>query len=869
MVNLKKKLGNDTARVVIPIILLYLFVLGAAYALVSPVLHRTLEEHAKEEARTAATLAIRVLEYYARRAEDGTYSTAAAQQQAIDAVSYLRYGDDDKNYIWIQTNEPRMVMHPYYPELDGQPLDDYRDSAGRALFADAVAVTRETGAGEIEYAWTYQDEDGEEEAKTAHVAAFEPWGWIVGTGFYGSDVQRTVMAVQQQLVLIGLAPMALATCLLVFAGRGALRLGTARQRADVALRESTRMQHTMFETAHDAIFLLNGIQVLDCNPSAERLLGTSRLEVINRPLTDYSLHQRTSADGPSTTLENLITAALRGQAQRFEWTLRRADGKLVETEIAMSAISLERGSLIQANVRDISGRKEAERQAQRLAVMVEQTAEQVIMTDTQGRILYANPAFERATGYSRLDATGQRYGDLLFDGGMGMLPAEVREAMDAARVWQGNLHTRRKDGTSFLAHVTVAPLLNKQDTTTGFAFLQRDVTRERELERQMEQRQRLESLGTLASGVAHDFNNLLTGILGHAQLAHDYLADTARAQKSLGKIQRAGERAGELIRQILLFSGGKARDLNLQDTALPAPVVRECLALLGETIPSALRIEHELDDACTPVNCASLELHQVVMNLCTNAAHAMPNGGVLRVKLAMRDVSEDRADAHLDMRSGRWVCLEVADTGQGMDEETRLRIFEPYFTARSTQDGTGLGLATVHGIVQGCGGHIHVYSEPGRGTVFRVYWPQSQEAAGQRRGEALTPAQGTGQHVLLIDDEAEIVAAGQTLLEHRGFRVTAFVHAQDALNALHETPEEFDVVVTDRTMPLVSGIQVAQAVQAHAPNLPVLMMTGLPNEEAYETARRCGMAGLVPKPFSADELARAVLAALEPSAARA
>ncbi len=376
------------------------------------------------------------------------------------------------------------------------------------------------------------------------------------------------------------------------------------------------------------------------------------------------------------------------------------------------------------------------------------------------------------------------------------------------------------------------------------------------LEMQLRQAQKMEAIGTLAGGIAHDFNNILAAVIGHAELLAQDLPPDHHGQDGVAGILSASRRARDLVQQILTFS-------RLQEQArrpiLLDPVVSEALDLLRASLPATIEIRRDLDSPGALILADAVQIHQVVMNLSTNAAHAMREAdGVLEVRSRVLEVSQALAGQRPGLRAGRWVSLEVTDTGHGMDQATLERIFDPFFSTKGPGEGTGLGLAVVHGIMQSHEGVVLVTSDPGHGTRFELYFPAPpMEVALANEEESRLP-RGHGQRILVVDDEPALVRIATRTLERLGYRVTAHTHGPEAVADFLTRPHEFDLVFTDLTMPQVDGVELAARVLERRPEIPVLLTSGYTGALDPQRLQRLGIRELVGKPFQVRTLAEAV-----------
>ena len=377
----------------------------------------------------------------------------------------------------------------------------------------------------------------------------------------------------------------------------------------------------------------------------------------------------------------------------------------------------------------------------------------------------------------------------------------------------------------------------------------------------LRQSQKMEAVGTLAGGIAHDFNNMLTPILGYTDLimARLPLGDTLRQE--LGEVKKSALRAKNLVRQILAFSRQTGQELVC--LALQ-PVMGECLKMLRSTLPTTIAFHEDLAQDCGQVMADAIQIQQILINLCTNAAHAMEGrGGRLEVSLREIEVNPGEPLAGQECRPGKYLRLVVSDTGCGMDKATRERIFEPYFTTKEQGKGTGIGLALVHGIVKGHGGYLSVYSEPGQGTTFSLYFPVCCDVGGQLPAALDISFPRGSERMLLVDDEEEVLKMLKEMSEYLGYRVLAVPDSAKAYALFCDRPEEFDLVVTDQTMPGLTGVDLARKILALKPGLPIIICTGFSEALTDGKAGELGLAGYIMKPVVMGDFARVVRRALE------
>ncbi|MGD9331099.1 MAG: ATP-binding protein [Desulfobacterales bacterium] len=423
---------------------------------------------------------------------------------------------------------------------------------------------------------------------------------------------------------------------------------------------------------------------------------------------------------------------------------------------------------------------------------------------------------------------------------------------------------RHKDGHTVWTRINGSLMRDKQGTPLYFIFHIQDLSAEKaaeqdkhQLEIQLRQAQKMEAIGTLAGGIAHDFNNILSAVGGYTELAMLHLPEDSAVRTHLQKVNTATERATDLVRQILAFSRQSEHErIPLQISS----VVKEALQLLRASLPATIEIRKSIDNGPLSVLADPTQIHQIVMNLCTNALHAMQDtGGVLEIGLKKVDLSREKNTPENRIEPGPYVNLTISDTGCGMDVRTLDRIFDPYFTTKEKGKGTGLGLAVVHGIVESHGGTIDVSSTPGKGTTFSIYFPVAEQQA-QGLEKPLTDNPVGTERVLFIDDEPMLVDVCKTMLEKLGYQVTGMTDPQAALEAFRQNPQQFDIVITDLTMPGITGDRLAEKMAALRPEVPILLCSGYLKRIGPHTA----LSGTIRKPITIEKLARALREALDP-----
>jgi PAS domain S-box-containing protein len=554
---------------------------------------------------------------------------------------------------------------------------------------------------------------------------------------------------------------------------------------------------------------------------------------------------------------DIMAAAASDGAWRGEVELQRLDGSRISVYEVVTAHRDARGAVqyYSTIARDISERKEAERETERLATAIAQITEGIIITDARGTIEYVNDATLEITGYTREELIGENPRLLRSGHQPDAFYEEMWKTISAGEVWQGQLVNRRKDGSFYEEEMIITPIHGADGAIRSYVAAKRDVTERVLLESQLQQAQKMEAVGQLAGGVAHDFNNMLTGITGYAQLLLRAADDEAQ-RSDLRQILELSIRAADLTQQLLAFS----RRQQLEQTPVDLnKLIGSTLKMLRRLIPESIEVEFSGADALQTVMADSGQIVQVLLNLAVNARDAMPDGGTLVIETANVDVGSDYADSHLEVKPGGYVMMSISDNGTGMDQATKDHIFEPFFTTKGTGEGTGLGLATVYGIVKQHGGHINVYSEPGMGTAFKVYLPASKAPAteheGANEGPPELPEIAT---VLLVEDEEAVREIVERTLGKMGCHVLSAGRSSEALQLYDCAEHKIDLLLTDVVMPGGLGTDLYRELRALDPDLKVVFMSGYPDRGAAHLTDLPAGSMFLRKPFSPNKLAEYV-----------
>ena len=618
-----------------------------------------------------------------------------------------------------------------------------------------------------------------------------------------------------------------------------------RERSDVQVRN-------IIDTAMDGIISMNDDQnIVLFNAAAESIFGWRAEQVIGQSIELLIPgHFRPQHRRDVQQFGQGLVQHRRMGTQRTVMALR-ASGEEFPIEASISHSTINDKKIYTAIVRDVTEavrhRQEIERQAQ----ILDQISDAVSVVDLQGRITYWNQAACRLYGWAADEVLEQKAHEVLYRGDPEVLHEMLRE-VNARRSWAGELTKVSRSGKTIIVEHRRTVLQDANGLVTGYLCIDIDITDRKKYERASRRSQRLESIGTLAGGIAHDLNNVLTPILMGAKLLSSGRSPT-NSQGLLNTMVASAERGAGLIKQLLAFAGGIRGEQSRVDMK---QLLAETRGLLEHTLPKSIQIEIRGEEVCPPVLGDATELSQVLTNLCINARDAMPDGGTLTVEAASIQVNGNASQLHPDARPGPYALLKVSDTGCGMGPEVLDRIFDPFYTTKDVGKGTGLGLATVQGIVKSHGGFIVVYSEPGNGSKFSVYLPTiatDESTANVFLGEAIAES-GNGRTILLVDDEAFILQMTAAALEADGYRVLTARDGSAAMVMFSQHCNEISAVILDLMMPGLDGLQTLDQLRRIDPGVAVIASSGLRTSQREAEVLERGAKAFLPKPYSETEL---------------
>jgi PAS domain S-box-containing protein len=830
---------------------------------------------------------------------------ADIKKEILERIGKIRFGED--GYIFVVDFSGTTLMNDVQRNLIGENLWEMTDPNGVKVIQEERKAVRNPEGGFINYVWNKPSESTPA-PKISFLKGVPDWGWMVGAGLYVDEIENVIATKRAALandvttqivkiiVLLFFLLIAIhATAQFIarrirksfetfslFFQESALestklekhdlffsefedlaatadRMVDQREQAEKAVRESEQRFRMILENLPVAVFVhdLEGKHLI-VNDRACQYTGYSMEELLQASVNDID-PQSISRDDRARLWHSLQE----GQRVSLESSMRRKDGTEFPVEIHLNGFSLDGRPIILALAIDITKQQQAKealsKSEQRFRDLFNGISDIIYTQDLEGRFISVNPALCNAFGYSEAELIGRHASDFMKPDVAAAFKSVYLEKIKQLGSYQGTTSYFTKNGKKVYLEYR-SSLVTPNDGEPYISGTGRDVTDKfaslrtvANLQKQLAQAQKMESIGTLAGGIAHDFNNILFPMFGYLEMMLQDIPADSPTHRHLIEVFGAARRARDLIKQILTFS--RQTEQELKPLKIQT-IVAETMLLLKSTIPSTIAIRTDLNQDCGLVLADPTQIHQIVLNLCTNAYHAMQEtGGSLTVTLAPHEVTV--ADAkEWTIAAGPYVRLQISDTGAGIEPGILGRIFDPYFSTKSKDKGTGLGLAVTHGIVKSHGGHISVYSMPGKGTTFTVYLPvvKHQEYVTPKE-DALTPIVGGNERILIVDDQEMIVQMEREMIERLGYHATARTSSTEALEAFRAKPDEFDLVITDMTMPNMTGDKLAEELHRIRSDVPVILCTGFSEIISPENADALGIKGFLMKPVVWKDLA--------------
>jgi len=627
------------------------------------------------------------------------------------------------------------------------------------------------------------------------------------------------------------------------------------------------------DSEDDALLLLRALKKSGYEPEARRVQTGEDMTfaLMSQPwdiiLCDYHLPGFSGTDAIALLMKMnldiplIVVSGAIGEETALDCIHRGASDYIMKGNLARLGLSVGR----ELEKKEMRARQKKDEEAlresgEKFKTIANYTVDWESWFGPDGKYLWVNPAVERITGYSAEEVLTMPdfISVIIAEEDRESFISQFQNALAGTRGENFEFRYRHKNGEKLWLSVSWQPVFDGEGNFLGIRTSGRDITavkqaekERRNLEKQLFVAQKIEALGALAGGIAHDFNNILSGIIGYAELAGREDNETARS-RSIEQILNAAERARKLVQQILAFSRPMEQHKKPMDLQM---VVQEALQLLRATIPTTIEMRRKLPDEPVIIYADYTQMHQVIMNICTNAAQAMgEKGGILNLLINTENLSTPQA-SEMNLKAGSYVRISISDTGQGIAPKIIDRIFDPFFTTKEIGEGTGLGLSVVYTIVKNHEGSVQVKSQPGQGTAFHIYLPcLKQQMTGSEPSDAEPIPRGS-EHILFVDDEEGIVELAQRMLSDLGYQVTACNDSREALNIYESDPESFDLVITDMTMPNLSGSELAQKIIRLRPGQPIVLCTGFSSYIDAEKAKQIGIKTFLLKPVSRRKLA--------------
>ncbi|MEA1968721.1 MAG: cache domain-containing protein [Thermodesulfobacteriota bacterium] len=808
-----------------------------------------------------------------------------------DALRPVRF-DGGRCYYFAVSMDGIEVLYPVNPELEGKNLIDLQDSKGRFVIQNEIKIIKESGEGFVRSYWIKPDKNpGVQFPQITFIKHFKPLNWYFGTGDYLDDFEKQIKKELLNSVVT-----------LRFGREGYFFGSTFKGEPLFSNGKITRGTGSVWDLTDP-----NGVKIIQEqrktveNPQGgfihyswnklNRSTPSPKVSFVQGiPGWEWMIGGGVYLDTIEKTISKnraALTIGIKKKVVRsililavimcliYLWSRRISNQ--IQKSIKTFSLFLKKASVdsITINPNDIQlkefreiavltnkmlkDRKQAEKALQesenRLNTLMNATADVVFLAEPDGTFLAVNNALAESLRMEKEELVGRKMSEFVSKETAEKREAVLEKILDDKKSFHGEYEHAGK-----YFEYSVYPIFDDNGNIKQAGVFSRDITHEIRMEEKLRQVQKMEAIGTLAGGIAHDFNNILFPVIGYTEMLLNDVSEESHFHTSLTHIYTAAMRATELVKQILTFSRQEKSELKLMKIQY---VVKEVLKLIRSTIPATIEIKQNIYADCGAVKADPTQIHQIIMNLMTNAYHAMEETGG-EMTITLREIQVDGYDLVTpDMEPGSYVCLTVTDTGIGMDKVIIEKIFDPFFTTKEQGKGTGMGLSTVHGIVKSMGGVVQVYSEPGKGSNFHVYFPVEKSSFKELKTRNKEIIQGGAEKILLVDDEEAIVTMEREMLEQLGYQVTSRTSSIEALKAFRAKPDKFDLVITDMAMPNMPGDKLAVELTRIRPDIPILLCTGFSETMSEEKAASLGIKGFLFKPIVMKDLAQKIREVLD------
>ena len=622
--------------------------------------------------------------------------------------------------------------------------------------------------------------------------------------------------------------------------------------------EMIRQSAAIFNLVHDAIInkSLDGT-ITHWNSAAEQIFGYSAAEIVGRPMKVLLPSDRFKE------VDDILKRNSQGECVRALETVRlRKDGRLLDVSVSTSPILDSAGKIVGCSkiLRDLTEFNRHKRQIEEQAALLDKTQDAILIFDLDGRILFWNKGAERIYGRPRQEAVGHFVGESIHADAQKF--NEAHEYTLKKGEWTGELHHLGKDRQEIVVETRWSLMRDKADEPKSILAIHTDVTEKRKIEVQFMRAQRMESLGILAGGIAHDLNNILTPIMLSIDMLKSLTADP-HTKSIVETIEMSARRGSDIVQQVLSFARGmEGQRIVIQ----PKYLLKDIEHIVHDTFPSDIRLQLALPHDIWTILGDPTQVQQILLNLCVNARDAMPNGGTLSITAENVLADEHYVAMNRQAKPGAYVAISVTDVGVGISPDIIDKIFEPFFTTKEVGKGTGLGLSSVKAIVKNHDGFMNLYSEPGRGSTFKIYLPAqgaSCEVPHQGEEVRVTLPRGSGETILVIDDEASILSITGETLQAYGYEVMTASNGAEGVAVYAQQKEKIAIILTDLSMPVMDGRATIYALLKINPKAKIIAMSGMDEAESVAKASTAGIKHFISKPYTAATLLKSLKALAE------